>query len=163
MNSPAFTTIPTQFGGNVMRILSLPVNFVKISIGSTRSLLLAVVSVIAIILAGSIFVVKRSSAHGVNSAKKNPKGCCSDQPAVPRHMIGTYYTTEDGFQSTLILNNKGPNQIMVTPILHSQSGQVFIASPVAVGGQSSSEVDLNLLASIAGQQFLSSSFEFTAA
>jgi len=116
----------------------------------------------AILLAGSIFVTKRSSAHGVASAKKNQQGgCCSDQPAVPRRMIGTYYTTEDGFQSTLILNNKGPNQIMVTPILHSQNGQIFTASPVAVGGQSSFEVDLNLLASIAGPQFRYGSFEYT--
>jgi hypothetical protein len=142
MNSPAFITIPTQFGGNVMRILSLPVNFVKISIGSTQSLLLAVavVSVIAIILADSVFVVKRSLAHGINSAKKNPKGCCSDQSAVPRRMIGTYYTTEDGFQSTLILNNKGPNPIAVTPILNSQAGQTFSGPVVSVDGQSSLKV-----------------------
>lgn len=146
-----------------MRILGSPVNLVKFSIGSKRSLLLtvAVLSVMAILLAVSIFVSKRSSAHGVTPAKKNPRGCCSDQPAVPRRMIGTYYMTEDGFQSTLILNNKGPNQIMVTPILHSRNGQTFIASPVAVGGQSSPEVDLNLLASIAGPQFSSGSFEFT--
>jgi len=100
-----------------MRMLSLPVNFVKISIGSKRSLLLAVafVSVMTILLAGSVFVSKRSSAHGVNSAKKEQRGCCSDQPATPRRMIGTYFTTEDGFRSTLVLNNKGPNQIMVTP------------------------------------------------
>jgi len=76
-------------------------------------------------------------------------------------MIGAYYTTEGAFKSTLILNNKGPNQIVVTPILHGQNGQTFTASPIAVGGQSSSEVDLNLLASIAGSQFRSGSFEFT--
>ncbi|MGH9751584.1 MAG: hypothetical protein ACREA2_02275, partial [Blastocatellia bacterium] len=146
-----------------MRILGLPANFVKFSIGSKRSLILAVavVSAVAILPAVSIFVAKRSSAHGVTPAKKKQQGCCSDQPAVLRRMIGTYYTTEDGFQSTLILNNKGPNQIMVTPILHSRNGQTFTASLVAVGGQSSSEVDLNLLASIAGQQFRSGSFEFT--
>jgi len=113
------------------------------------------------LLAVSMFVAKRPSAHVVNSAKKKRQGCCSVQPAVSRRMIGTYYTTEEGFQSTLILNNKGPNQIMVTPILHSQNGQTFAASPVAVGGQSSPEVDLNLLASIAGPQFGSGSFEFT--
>jgi hypothetical protein len=146
-----------------MRIVDLPVNFVKISIGSKRSQLLAiaVVGVMAILVAVSIFVAKRSSAHVVTPAKKKQRGCCSDQPAISRRMIGTYYTTEDGFQSTLILNNKGPNQIMVTPILHSQSGQTFTAPPVAVGGQSSPEVDLNLLASMAGPQFGSGSFEFT--
>ncbi len=146
-----------------MRILSLPVNFVKISIRSTRTPLLAfaVVSVMAIILASSIFAVKRSSVIGINSTEKTRQGCCSDQPAILRRMVGTYYTTEDGFQSTLILNNKGPNQIIVTPILHSQNGQSYTASPVAVVGQSSLEVDLNLLASIAGPQFRSGSFEFT--
>ncbi|MCI0558172.1 MAG: hypothetical protein MN733_06725 [Nitrososphaera sp.] len=60
-----------------------------------------------------------------------------------------------------VLNNKGPNQIMVTPILHGQNGQTYTSSPVAVGGESSQEVDLNLLASIAGPQFRSGGFEFT--
>src|SRR2546422_6494884 len=107
MSSPAFTTIPNQIGGNVMRILGLPVNFVKFSIGLKRSsvLAIAVVSVMAIMLAVSISGAKRSSAHGVNSAKKKQQGCCSNQPAILRRMVGTYYTTEDGFQSTLILNN----------------------------------------------------------
>jgi hypothetical protein len=115
----------------------------------------------AILMVVSSFVAKRSSAHVVATAKKKQQGCCADQPAVPRRMIGTYYTTEDGFKSTLILNNKGPNQIMVTPILHSQNGRTFTASPVAVDGRSSPEVDLNLQASIAGPEFRSGSFEFT--
>src|SRR5262245_7589058 len=146
-----------------MRIVDLPVNIVKFSIRSKQSPLLAVsiVSVMAILLAVSIFVSKRSSAHGVSSAKKKQQGCCSNQPAILRRMVGSYYTTEDGFKSTLILNNKGPNQIVVTPILHSQNGQTYTASPVGVGGQSSSEVDLNLLASIAGTRFRCCSFEFT--
>jgi hypothetical protein len=114
----------------------------------------------AILLVVSVFVAKRSSAHGVNSAKTKQQGCCG-QPAILRRMIGTYYATEGGFQSSLVLNNKGPNQIMVTPILHSRNGQTFTASPVAVGGQSSSEVDLNALASVAGPQFRSGNFEFT--
>lgn len=87
------------------------------------------------------------------------QNCCG--ATTLRRMVGTYYTTQDGFQSTLILNNKGPNQIMVTPILHSQNGETFTAAPVPVGGQSSSEVDLNLLASTAGRSYASGSFEFT--
>jgi hypothetical protein len=146
-----------------MRIVDLPVNFVKFSLGSKRSplLVVALVGVMAVLLAVSIFVTKLSSAHGVNSAKKKQQGCCADEPAIPRRMIDTYYTTEDGFQSTLTLNNKGPNQIAVTPILHSQTGQTFTASPVAVGGQSSFDLDLNLAARVAGPQFRSGSFEFT--
>jgi len=44
-----------------MKMLSLPVNFVKFSIGSKRPMLLAVavVSATAILLAVSIFVAKR--------------------------------------------------------------------------------------------------------
>jgi len=146
-----------------MRIVNLLANFVKFSIRSKRSPLLAVaaVSVIASLLVVSIFVAKRSSAHGVNSAKAKQQGCCADQPATLRRMIGTYYTTVDNFKSTLVLNNKGPNQIAVTPVLYGQNGQVFTASPVAVGGQSSSEVDLNTLARVAGPQFRSGSFEFS--
>jgi hypothetical protein len=88
-------------------MLSLPSEFVKISIVSKRSSLLAVavVSVVAILLAVSVFVAKRSLAHSVTPAKKEQQGCCSNLPAIQRRMIGTYYTTEDGFQSTLILNN----------------------------------------------------------
>src|SRR5215510_3623890 len=146
-----------------MRIVNLPANFAKFSIRSKRSQFLAVaaVSATAILLAFSIFVTKRSSAHGVDHAKTKERGCCANQPAILRRMIATYYTTEDNFKSTIILNNKGPNQIVVTPILHSQNGQTFTASPVAIGGQSSSEVDLNTLASVAGPQFRSGSFEFT--
>jgi hypothetical protein len=106
-------------------------------------------------------LLQRSSAHGIDSAGPKQQGCCSNVPAMLRRMVGTYYTTEGNFNSTLILNNKGPNQIAVTPILHSQNGQTFTASPVAVGGESSQEVDLNALASTAGPQFRSGSFEFT--
>ncbi|MCG3161303.1 MAG: hypothetical protein JMDDDDMK_02454 [Acidobacteria bacterium] len=146
-----------------MRILSSPINLVNRSIGSRRSSLLVAGTaiVVALLLAIPVFIARRSSAHGVNSANKKQQGCCAGQPAILRRMVGTYYTTENGFKSTLVLNNKGPNQIVATPILHSQNGQTFTASPVAVGGESSQEVDLNLLASIAGQQFRSGSFEFT--
>ena len=64
-----------------MRILSLPINFVKISIGSKRFPLLAIaiMSVVAIPLAVSVFVAKRSSAHGANFATKKRQGCCGEE------------------------------------------------------------------------------------
>jgi len=74
--------------------------------------------------------LKVSAAPAASSAPK-PRGCCANEPATSRRMIGTYYTTEDNFKSSLVLNNKGPNQIVVTPILHSQDGRTFTASPVA--------------------------------
>jgi len=76
-------------------------------------------------------------------------------------MIATFYTTDDGFQSTLVLNNKGPNWIAVTPILYGWNGHSFTAPAVNVEGQSSLQVDLNKLAGNAGPQFRSGSFEFT--
>jgi hypothetical protein len=95
------------------------------------------------------------------SIKPKQQGCCGDLPVVLRRMIGTYYNTEGGWQSTLILNNKGPNPIAVTPILYSQAGQTFTGSAVSVGGQSSLDVDLNALARSAGPHFREGSFEFT--
>ena len=55
-----------------MRMLNLPVHVVKFSIKLRRSPLLtvAIVSVMAILLAVSAFVAKRSSAHGANSTNK---------------------------------------------------------------------------------------------
>ena len=156
MNFARFYNNPLPIWMTVMKMLGLPVHFVKFSIRSKQAPLLALVVagvITALVWSVNGFARSRSSAHGVNPAKKEQRGCCSDQPATPRRMIGTYYTTEDGFQSTLILNNKGPNQIMVTPILHSQTGQTFTASPVAVGSQSSPEVDLNLLARWPGHSF----------
>ncbi|MGH7806784.1 MAG: hypothetical protein ACRENT_01690 [Thermodesulfobacteriota bacterium] len=146
-----------------MRIIHSLANSVKISIGPKRVLLLAAIAAgiaVAALLA-SRFVVQRSSAHGVDAAKPKQQGCCRNVPATLRRMIGTYYTTEDDFKSTLVLNNKGPNQIVVTPILHNQNGQTFNGLPVAVGGQSSYEVDLNAVAASAGREFRSGSFEFT--
>ncbi len=151
-----------------MRILLSLTNKVKSFINQSfirpkRSLILAAIAlgITALALMAPRFLSQRSSAHSLATAKPKQQGCCADMPAIPRRMIGTYYTTEAGFRSTLVLNNKGPNQIAVTPILHGQNEQTFTAEPVAVAGQSSSEVDLNALAISAGLQFRSGSFEFT--
>ena len=148
-----------------MQIVSVPVNTVKAAFGSKRLLVIAglAMTIMTLTIAVPRLTTRRSAAHGIitTSAKKQGQGCCSNVPATLRRMIGTYYTTENNFKSTLILNNKGPNQIAVTPILHSQAGQTFSGSPVAVNGESSLEVDLNTLAVNAGPQFRSGSFEFT--
>ncbi len=151
-----------------MRTLLLITNRVKSSVKQSfikpkRSLILAgtVLGLTVLTLIAPRFLSQRSSAHSLATAKPKQQGCCSDMPSTPRRMIGTYYTTEDNFRSTLVLNNKGPNQVEVTPILHGQNRQSFTAPPVMVAGQSSSEVDLNALAISAGPQFRSGSFEFT--
>ena len=76
-------------------------------------------------------------------------------------MIGTYYNTENKMTSTLTLNNKGPHLIAVTPILYNLDGGRFIGSPITVAGEASENVELGLLAAIAGSQFRAGSFEFS--
>jgi len=146
-----------------MRMLSLPVNFVKFSIRSKRSLLLAVgaMSIVALSFVVPRFALSRSSANGLNSANPNRQQCCGGQPEILRRMIGAYYRTEKGWKSTLILNNKGSNPIDVTPTLYSQSGQGFTSPTVSVDGLSPLEVDLNALAKTAGPQFKEGSIEFS--
>jgi len=144
-----------------MRKLHLSPSIVKKAFNSRLSALL-VVSLVGAVFLLSVFgfsVYSNNKAVSKRGKAVSKQGCCGTTTL--RRMIGTYYTTENNLKSTLILNNKGPNQIVVTPILHSEEGQTFKASPVAVGGESSQDVDLNLLASMAGRQFRSGSFEFT--
>src|SRR5262245_41200571 len=134
------------------------------SIRPRRFLILSaiVLGLLALIFVAMRFLPQPSLAHSNTLAKPYQHGCFAHIPSVSRRMIRTFYTTEYGFESTLVLNNKGPNQIAVTPILHGQNGQSFTAQPVMVDGQASSEVDLNTLAiSAGGSQFRSGSFEFT--
>jgi len=143
-----------------MRMLNFPVHVVKFSIKLRRSPLLtiAIVSVMAILLAVSAFVAKRSSAHDVKPVIL--RASQSLPPAVFRRMVGTYYNTEGDWKSTLILNNKGPSSISITPILYSLNGQRFEAPIVVVASRSPLELDLNALAQSAGPEFLSGSVEF---
>ncbi len=110
--------------------------------------------------------MKAGSAHLDSSSTAVPNtnvqgGCCANQPNTLRRMIGSFYNTEDNFVSTLTLNNKGPNVIAVTPVLHGKNGQTFNAAQVLVNGESSLKVDLNAIANTAGSHFKSGSFEFT--
>jgi len=56
-----------------MRIINLPINFVKFSIKPKQALLLAVVvvSVTALIWTVPNFISRRSSAHGVNTSSRD--------------------------------------------------------------------------------------------
>jgi hypothetical protein len=146
-----------------MRIVALLADRVKFFNGKNRFFLLftAIAACLTALAIGiPRFVLERSAAHGVNPTGSKPQGCCNI-PASLRRMIGTYYTTEDNFKSTLVLNNKGPHQIVVTPILHGKNGETHQAPPVSVGGESSYEVDLNAIAESAGSKFRSGGVEFT--
>jgi len=118
-------------------------------------------SIVALSFVVPRFALSRSSANDLNSANPKRQQCCGGQPEILRRMIGAYYRTEEGWKSTLILNNKGSHPIDVTPTLYSQSGQGFTAPTVSVDGLSPLEVDLNALAKTAGPQFKEGSIEFS--
>jgi len=146
-----------------MRILGLPINFVKFSLGLKRSSLLVIVavSIMAILLTILASVAKRSSAHGVNPTTNEQQLCCVEEPIALRRMIGAYYNAKGDWESKLVFNNQGPNQIVVTPILYSLKGGEFTAPPISIGGESIHELDLNDLVLSAGPQFAEGSYEFT--
>jgi hypothetical protein len=147
-----------------LRSLSDRVNFTFRRRMAQTALILCTLAVLLLALLSSgknPFRRLENTAAARETAAAKQKGCCADQPAVLRRMTGTYYTTEGNFRSTLILNNKGPHQIAVTPILHGKNGQTFNAPQVFVNGEASVEVDLNAIAASAGEAFRSGSFEFT--
>jgi len=114
-------------------MLSLPVNFVKTSIGSKRSVLfaIAVVSGVAILLAVSAFVVNRSSAHGVNSAKKQQQGCCDGQPTTQVLYAPTTGLPAAG-RAELVLNNNRQDNLVITPTLYSKDGRPVVCDQVTL-------------------------------
>jgi hypothetical protein len=158
---PIFIHIPNEIGGNAMSkvrlsLITVKMVFHKKAVWLSTIILLAGLS---ITLAAKFRSLEKPAL--ATTGAKAQQGCCATVPATLRRMIGTYYNTEDGFQSSLVLNNKGPNVIAVTPILHGKNGQTFTAAQVFVKGESSLNVDLNAIANNAGSHFKSGSFEFT--
>jgi hypothetical protein len=76
-------------------------------------------------------------------------------------MIGTYYNTKDNWRSALVLNNKGPNPIDVTPILYSMEGEKFVAPMINLAGESTYKLYFGGLVASAGPKFVEGSYEFT--
>jgi len=141
-----------------MRNLHLSPSIVKKAVNSRLSALLAVS------LAGAVFLLSvfgfsvYPSNKPVNKAASK-QGCCGGN--VPRRMIGAYYNTKGAWKSALVLNNKGPNPIVVTPILYSMEGEKFVGPLISIAGESAYELYLNQLAANAGPKFTEGSYEFT--
>ncbi len=115
---------------------------------------------LAVLLVGAVFLL---SVFGFsarpNSKAMSKQSCCGG--ADFRRMIGTYYNTKDNWKSELVLNNKGPNLIAVTPILYSIAGEKFIAPVINIAGESAYELYLDRLVASAGPKFAEGSYEFT--
>jgi hypothetical protein len=126
-------------------------------------------ALIKISLAGSMLIVfahglapylqnKMKSVALANTSMVATK-CCGE--IGDRRMIGTYYNTKENWKSELFLNNKGPNPIVITPVLYAKTGAKYIAPGINVAGVSAQIVDLNEIAKEAGQEFADGSYEFT--
>src|SRR6266581_2814852 len=64
---------------------------------------------------------------------ESPTPCCADKP---HHLFGTYYTVNNGLTAKLLLNNKGPNELIAQPTLFASSGERFDTPAVRVQGKS---------------------------
>src|SRR2546429_9911609 len=52
--------------------------------------------------------------------------CCGAGSENRLHLlVGSYYTFKDGKASTMLLNNKGPQPLVVRPVLYSLNGERF--------------------------------------
>jgi hypothetical protein len=69
---------------------------------------------------------------------ESPTPCCTEKP---HHLFGTYYTVNQGLTAKLLLNNKGPNELVAQPTLFAGSGEAFNAPAVTVQGKSFQLID----------------------
>jgi hypothetical protein len=136
-----------------MRILSLPVNFVKTTIGSTRSLLLAVVSVIAIMLAGSLLPItsaignKKPVKNNTTARRENKDNTKCSKCSEPSNQI-IYLPLIDlpeAQGSELVFNSRSPKEKEVTPIFYKADGTAIVAESVLIKPTEMRYVDLKKL------------------
>lgn len=81
--------------------------------------------------------------------------CCGGADGEERlHLLaGSYYTFKDGMASKLLLNNKGPHQLEVHPMLFSTGGEELDLPPVTVEGQSFRIINMGEWIAAAEPQF----------
>ncbi len=77
----------------------------------------------------------------------------NDPEEKPHYLVGSYYTTKNGFTSNLLINNKGPQPIEVQPTLYSLAGQILQVPPITVPPNSHQTLDLASWATIGGNEF----------
>ncbi len=77
----------------------------------------------------------------------------------PHTLAASYYSLRGNLKATLMLNNKGPKPLEVSPSLFNIYGDRFDAPPVTVEGNSFLEVDLSNWAAKAGAMFQEGSLQ----
>ncbi len=97
----------------------------------------------------------------VKARVEKSEGCCGgeDGDNKPHLLAGSYYTLKDNMSAKLLLNNKGPQPIEITPTLFSMNGQRFDAPAVSVAGNDYQFIDLATWVALAGEQFSEGSIQ----
>jgi len=115
----------------------------------TRARIFAVAALSTSFVAIFLFALWQSSpAIAGSSAAGSPGGppgcgtCQEDADNKPHLLAASYYSLGDGMTATLMLNNKGPKPIEVTPTLFSLDGRRLELPPVTVDGSSFRELDM---------------------
>lgn len=81
-------------------------------------------------------------------------GCCGDDENNKPHLLaGSYYSVRNSLSAKLLLNNKGPQPIVVMPTLFSLSGERFDVTPVTVDPNNFRMIDLRDWVATAGPNF----------
>lgn len=92
-------------------------------------------------------------ARSPGTAKIQQPNCCGGVPDKPHLLAASYYRVGNNMVATLMLNNKGPEPIEVTPTLFSLAGARLDAAPVIVEGESFRNINLATFGALPGTAF----------
>jgi hypothetical protein len=96
---------------------------------------------------------KGEIADNAQPSKASAKQCCGQDIDQPHFLAASYYKVGGNLTATLMLNNKGPQPVEVSPTLFSLSGERFEATPVVVEGESFRNFDLREFGALPGTLF----------
>jgi hypothetical protein len=97
---------------------------------------------------------------GGNDAATAPASANDDTQSLKPHLLaGSYYSVKDGLSATLMLNNKGPHPLEVTPTLFDLAGHRLEIASITVEPNSFRNIDLREWAALGGESFQAGSIQ----
>ena len=96
---------------------------------------------------------KYSETESKTSRASSAKIRLDDETQTPHTLVGGFYTTRNGFESKLMMNNKGPQPIEVSPTLYGENGAIMQMPIITVERNSFITVNLRDWANFAGEEF----------
>jgi hypothetical protein len=117
-----------------------------------------VLTIIGFVLSNSVYAQsqakeKYSENEPRPSKTSSAKIRLDDETQTPHILVGGFYTTRDGFESKLLMNNKGPQPIEVSPTLYGDGGAIMQMPVITVERNSFITVNLRDWANFAGEAF----------